>query len=199
MLLAASFSGLKAQDSTAVELPFPKRPKIVPLKATMLAATLPGMGQIYTRKYWKVPFVYAGFAAIGYAVAYNTKYYNLYTKAYQDFTDKIPETKSYLDIIINFSPDKYDPVLFPKSYIPGNAAHIKDLLLNKVDYFKRYRDLSLIGVGAWYLFTILDANVDASLFDYDVGENINLSLAPFQYPMYNYAVAGVSVTLTVNF
>jgi hypothetical protein len=188
-----------AQDSVAVMTSIKKELKIIPLKATMLAAALPGAGQIYTRKYWKVPIVYAGFGALGYAVAYNSKWYNTYTRAFQDFTDKIPETASYADLIRGVPPEEYDPVLHPDTYHPETASYVQDQLLNKVDYFKRYRDLSLIGIGAWYLLTILDANVDASLIDYDVSENVNLSIAPFQFPLYNYAAAGVGFTLTINF
>jgi len=69
-----------------------------------------------------------------------------------------------------------------------------------VDYYKRYRDLSYIGIAGWYLFSILDANVDASLFNYDVGPNLNLSLAPMQMRLPGgYVGAGLNVDLKVNF
>ena len=190
---------LSAQDTIPVVKDRRKNLKLNPLKATMLAASFPGMGQIYNRKAWKVPLVYAGFGALGYALSYNSGYFNKYTKAYQDFTDNIPQTQSYLQLIRYADPKDYDPVLNPKTATQANYSHIKDLLLNQVDYFKRYRDLCYIGLGAWYLLTILDANVDASLFDYDVGENINLSLAPFRIPLYNYTAAGMSLTMTINF
>jgi hypothetical protein len=199
ILLITGQIKLSAQDTLTVAAKPKKDFTLNPLKATMLASTLPGMGQIYTRKYWKVPIVYAGFGALGYAVGYNSKWYNTYTKAYQDFTDKIPETDSYVNLIIGVKREVYDPILHSTDFSPETAAYVQDQLLNEVDYFKRYRDLSLIGIGAWYLISILDANVDASLFDYDVSENINLSIAPFQFPLYNYAAAGVSLTLKINF
>ena len=68
-----------------------------PLKATMMAVSFPGLGQIYNRKYWKIPVVYAGFGALIYAAGFNWKNYNLYMKAYQDFTDNIPETTVILN------------------------------------------------------------------------------------------------------
>ena len=72
---------------------------IDPIRSTMFAAALPGLGQIYNRKYWKVPFVYAGFGALGYAVTVNTKSYNKFISAYQDFTDIVPGTDSYVDLL----------------------------------------------------------------------------------------------------
>lgn len=169
------------------------------MKATMLSAAFPGLGQIYNRKYWKIPLVYAGFGGVGYAVVFNSKWYNRYTKAYQDFTDQVPETASYASLIRGSKPEDYDPVLFPATAKPSQASWIRDQLLQRVDYYRRYRDLSYIGIAAWYLVSILDANVDASLFDYEVGDNLNLTFAPFQVPMTNYAGIGVSLTMKINF
>jgi hypothetical protein len=165
----------------------------------MLSAVFPGFGQIYNRKYWKIPLVYAGFGGVGYAVAYNSRWYNRYTKAYQDFTDKIPETASYLDLIRGAKPEDYDPVLHPGTYNPSQESWIKDQLLARVDYFKKYRDLSYIGIAAWYIISILDANVDASLFDYDIGENLALTMTPFQVSLYNFTGVGINLSLKINF
>ena len=169
------------------------------MKATMLSAALPGFGQIYNRKYWKIPLVYAGFGALGYSVVFNTTNYNKFIKGYQDFTDNIPQTDSYLKLIRGLDPSSYDPVLYPKTYNPSNAQWVKDGLLRQVDYFKKYRDLSFIGIGAWYLVSILDANVDASLSDYDISENINLTFAPVQVPCYYFTGVGMSICLRINF
>jgi hypothetical protein len=168
--------------------------KAEPFRATMLAIALPGLGQIYNRKYWKVPFVYAGFGGVIYAISYNTTQYNRFMKGYQDYTDKIPATDSYIEIIKNIDPVTYDPVLHPETY-----AWYKDQMLRKVDYFKKYRDLSFIGIAAWYLFTILDANVDASLFDYDVNDNLKMKVAPMIVPLSGYSEPGVNISLRVTF
>jgi hypothetical protein len=168
-----------------------------PMRATMLAIALPGFGQVYNRKFLKVPFVYAGFGAIAYFISFNSKQYGIYMKAYQDFTDNIPATQSYLSLIKNALPQEYDPVLYPKTYNPNSASWYKEAMLSQVDYYKKYRDLSYIGIAAWYLVTILDANVDASLYNYDISNDIDLKLEPAVLQLSGQAVVGVS--LKVNF
>ncbi len=173
--------------------------KADPLKATMLAFAFPGLGQIYNRKYWKIPLVYAGFGGMIYAIGFNTTYYNKYMKAYQEFKDKIPETDSYTELVRVMSPTEYDPVKHPDTYDQSNASWVEDGLLKSVDYYKRYRDLSYIGVAAWYLLSALDANVDASLFNYDISDNLNLSVAPAQLPLPGFTGAGLNLSLSVTF
>jgi hypothetical protein len=190
---------LAAQDTVAVSRPVKPAFKPEPLKATMLAVAFPGAGQIYNRKYWKLPFVYAGFGALIYSVSFNTKKYNEMMKAYQDFTDKIPETASYIPLVKFAKPPEYDPVLFPESYDPANASWVKDNLLEAVDYYKRYRDLSYIGIAAWYLITVLDANVDASLSNFDVTNKLNVAVSPLQLPVPGSLGAGFNVSLTYTF
>jgi hypothetical protein len=148
------------------------------MKATMMAVSFPGLGQIYNRKYWKIPVVYIGFGALVYGAGFYAKNYTMYVKAYQDFTDKIPQTNSYLKLIVGAVPEAYDPVLYPKTYTLANYSYYKDGMLRLVDYYKRNRDLMYIGIGAWYLISILDANVDASLFNYDVSNNLNITFVP---------------------
>jgi len=188
-----------AQDTSLVAKKTKKILKFYPMKATMLSAALPGFGQIYNRKYWKIPLVYAGFGALGYSVVFNSTSYNTFIKAYQDFTDNIPQTDSYLKLIRGMDPASYDPVLHPTTYNVSNASWVRDGLLRQVDYYKKYRDLSYIGIAAWYLVSILDANVDASLSDYDIGENINLTLAPIQIPGYYFKGVGMNVSLRIYF
>lgn len=199
LLLISSQQYTSAQDSLPVAPSAKKNLRITPMKATMLSAAFPGFGQIYNRKYWKIPLVYAGFGGLGYAVIFNTKNYNKFTKAYQDFTDLVPETASYIVLIRGTTPENYDPVLHPDTYNPSEASWIKDQLLLKVDYYKKYRDLSYIGIAAWYIISILDANVDASLFNYDIGENLNITLAPAPIPMYNFTGVGVNLSMKINF
>jgi hypothetical protein len=183
-----------AQDTVVVNPPVRKGFKPTPMKATMLAAAFPGFGQIYNRKYWKIPLVYAGFAGFGYAAVFNSGLHRKYTKAYQDFTDNSPETTSYTGVLPNTDPETYDPVLHP-----AQAAWVKDQMLARIDYYKNYRDLSYIGIVGWYILSIIDANVDASLFDYDIGENLNLALAPIQMPVNNFSCIGVNISLIISF
>ena len=99
-----------AQDTVAVAKPVKHKFKPETLKATMMAVAFPGLGQIYNRKYWKIPLVYAGFGGLIYSASFNSKNYNLYMKAYQDFTDVNPKTHSYLIHLILADPATYDPV-----------------------------------------------------------------------------------------
>jgi hypothetical protein len=167
------------------------------LRATMMAVSFPGLGQIYNRKVWKIPVVYAGFGALIYAAGFNGKNYTLYMEAYQDFTDNKPSTNRYLklDVFKTLDPASYDQVLHLSTY-----TYYKEGLLRILDYYKRYRDLSYIGIAGWYLISILDANVDASLFNYDVSPNLNLTLAPVQMTLPGgYMGAGLCVDFKINF
>jgi hypothetical protein len=188
-----------AQDT----IPVARRGKRVfqaePMKATMLGVAFPGLGQVYNRKYWKVPFVYAGFGGIIYSIGFNTSKYNEMMKAYQDFTDKIPETDSYIPLIKWAEPGTYDPVLYPETYDPSNTSWVEENLLNAVDYYKKYRDLSYIGIAAWYLISILDANVDASLSNFDVSKSLDLEVAPLQLPVPGIVGAGLNISLIYKF
>lgn len=189
---------LQAQDSVRARKDKAKKYTVEPIRSTMFAAALPGLGQIYNRKYWKVPIVYAGFGALGYAVNFNTQNYNKYITAYQDFTDIIPETDSYLSLLANIDPASYDPVLHPETANPSTAAWVRTSLLNGVDYYRKYRDLSYIGIAAWYLFTIIDAHVDASLFDYDISDDIRARLLPVS-ATYARLTPGFTFTLIKTF
>jgi len=167
----------------------------------MLAIAFPGMGQVYNRKFWKVPIVYAGFGGVLFAANYNSTRYITYLKAYQDLTDAIPQTDSYLNLpgLRDVDPRTYDPVLYPKTYKPADYSWYKDRMLRMVDYFKKYRDLSYIGIAAWYLLTILDANVDASLFNYDISDNLDLEVQPVMIPAMSQALPGLNLSLKVTF
>lgn len=164
----------------------------------MLAVAFPGLGQVYNRKYWKIPLVYAGFGALAYSISFYTTNYNDMMKAYQDFTDKVPETDSYTRFV-RIDPEEYDPVLHPETYKPSTASWVEDGLLSAVDSYKKYRDLSYIGVAAWYLLSVLDANVDASLFNFDISKNLDLALSPACLPVSVNTMAGINLSLKYKF
>lgn len=186
-------------DTLSVAKPAKKKFSAEPMKATMMAVAFPGLGQIYNRKYWKIPLVYAGFGGLIYTASKNSDNYLMFMQAYKDFTDLIPETDSYVDLI-TADPSTYDPVKHPDTYDRSAASTYKERMLRFVDYHKRYRDLSYIGIGAWYLLSILDANVDASLFNYDISDNLDIAVLPLQVPMPGgYLGAGVSVGMKINF
>jgi len=189
------------QDTVDITKHARQRFKPEPLKATMMAVAFPGLGQIYNRKVWKIPLVYAGFGGLIYSVRFNGREYNRYMKAYQDFTDGVKSTDSYLKVISPKADRKiYDPLYNPTGYDATSYAQYKEAMLQMVDYYKRYRDLSYIGIAGWYLLSILDANVDASLFNYDISSDLNVTFVPVQMSLPGgYVGAGLSVNLTINF
>jgi hypothetical protein len=191
-----------AQDTVSVDKPVKHKFQAEPLKATMMAVVFPGLGQIYNRKYWKIPLVYAGFGGLIYSAGINSKNYNLHMKAYQDFIDVIPETQSYLVLasLKNLDPTTYDPVLYPATANPSTTQYVKDGMLRLIDYYKRYRDLSYIGIAGWYLLSVLDANVDASLFNYDISDNLEIAVFPVQISLPGgFMGAGVNVGMKITF
>jgi hypothetical protein len=200
LILICSPQISKAQDTipSVKSKSLRKRFQAEPMKATMMAVVFPGLGQIYNRKYWKIPFVYAGFGGLIFTAGLNGTRYNQYMKAYQDFTDGVPQTKSFLDIIPGAVDNlTKDPVL---NYGPAEVAHWEDRLLQGIDYYKRYRDLSYIGIAGWYLISILDANVDASLFNFDISNNLDIAIYPVSVPLPGgFTGAGMNVGLTVIF
>jgi len=181
-----------AQDSLLVAAPVKKRFTPGTLKATMMAVSFPGLGQIYNRKYWKIPVVYIEFGALVYSAGFNSRSYTLYLNAYQDFTDEIKETNSYLRVLA--------PGVDPETFDSSTVSYYKDGMLRMVDYYKRYRDLSYIGIAGWYLISILDANVDASLFNYDISNNLDITLVPIQMSLPGgFLGAGLGMNLKINF
>jgi hypothetical protein len=190
---------LIAQDTIAVPVKVKRVFRAEPMKATMLSVVFPGFGQVYNRKYWKIPFVYAGFGGLVYSVNFNTSKYNEMMKAFQDFTDKIPATDSYIPLIKWAEPSAYDPVLYPETYDQSNTTWVEENLLKAIDYYKKYRDLSYIGIAAWYLISVLDANVDASLSNFDVSRNLDLEVAPLHLPVPGVTGAGLNIRLIYSF
>ena len=183
------------QDSISLVLNKPVR-NIDPTKATLMAAAFPGLGQVYNRKYWKISLVYAGFGALAYSIIYNSRGFNDYLNAYQDLTDGIPETVSYQDKIFYFDPTEIDPALESDSFDVHSNSTAKDQLLNGISYYRKYRDLSYIGIGLWYVLTILDANVDAVLYDYDVSPDLNVRLEPAPLNIGYCKTIGLGLTVT---
>ncbi len=145
-----------------------KKPLFIPnsTKATWLAAVFPGGGQIYNRKYWKLPIIYGGFVACTYALSWNNKYYKDYSQAYQDIMDDDDKTTSYL----NFLSPGYD--------VEAKKDWLKTVFKNKKDSYRRYRDLSIFAFIGVYLVSIIDAYVDAELSNFDITPDIGLQINP---------------------
>ncbi|MEG1563682.1 MAG: DUF5683 domain-containing protein [Bacteroides sp.] len=133
-------------------------------KATWLAVIFPGGGQIYNRKFWKLPIIYGGFAGCAYALSWNGKMYKDYSQAYQDIMDSNPNTNSFEDLLPpNYSIDK---------------SRLTDLLRRRKDTFRRYRDLSIFAFIGVYLISIVDAYVDAELSNFDITPDLSMRVEP---------------------
>ncbi len=138
-----------------------------PKRALWLAVVLPGAGQIYNRKYWKLPIVYGGFVGCIYAMQWNNQMYHDYSQAYIDLVDNDPSTQSYNQFLhlgteINSS----------------NAERYKSLFKKRKDYYRRYRDLSFFILVGVYGLSIIDAYVDASLSEFDISDDLSLRVEP---------------------
>lgn len=137
-----------------------------PIRAMWLAMVVPGGGQIYNRKFWKLPIVYGGVVGCIYAVSWNSQMLRDYSQAYQDIMDSDPTTNSHLEML----PLGYD--------ISGREEHFKSVFKRKKDFYRRYRDLSIFCIAGVYLLSIIDAYVDAELSTFDVGTDLSLSISP---------------------
>ena len=131
-------------------------------RSVWYALVFPGLGQIYNRRYWKVPIVYGGFAGLIFAIQHNAMRYSKYVRAYRDLMDTDPTTNSYQYLV---------PLNYPRSstqsYLEGRA-----------NSYRRYRDLCIAGIVGFYAMTVIDAFVDAQLADFDVSPDLSMKVAP---------------------
>lgn len=174
-------------DSLVVGDIFQEKPDRIfspdPLKSAMFSAVLPGMGQIYNRKYWKVPIVYAGFATLTWYSMFTHEQFIRYRNAFDYRTDGNPGT------IDEFADDlRYTP----------------DVLTRFKDYYRRQRDRTYIWTALFYALTMIDATVDAHLFEFDVGEDIGVRVGPslqgMDRPMAgNRGQMGMGIRFSINF
>ena len=137
-----------------------------PYKATWLAVVLPGAGQIYNRKYWKLPIVYGGFVGCLYAYNWNNQMYKDYRQAYLDIMDSDPNSDSYKDFFR------------PGYNFEANKEYLKSVFKKRKDRYRRWRDLSIFSFIGVYAISVIDAYVDAQLAGFDITEDINLSIEP---------------------
>ena len=143
-----------------------------------LFALVPGLGQIYNRKYWKLPIVYGGLMGCMYAVTWNNKNYKDYSTAYKDIMYDAAKNLENPDAWSKSWQDLTS--MAPEDAI--NNSNFKDQLKRQKDYFRRYRDLSIIITVGVYALSIVDAYVDAQLFDFDISPDLSLHLEPVVSP-----------------
>ena len=135
-----------------------------PTKATWLALVIPGGGQIYNRKYWKLPIFYGGFAGCAYALTWNSKMYKDYSTAYKDAMNGNMQSSSITDLL-------------PPGY-KISETQLKELLRKRKDTYRRYRDLSIFAFIGVYLLSVIDAYVDAELSNFDIAPDLSMKVEP---------------------
>ena len=148
------------------------------IKAVWLGAIFPGAGQIYNRSYWKLPIVYGAFMGCGYAIGYMQNRYSNYKTAYLDLyidsqagTVTDDASKSYIAVLPNG---------YTLSDVGGSSTWM-NTLKNRQSTFRRYRDYSILAVVVAYALSLIDAYVDAQLFDYDISPDLSINLEPQIY------------------
>lgn len=175
MLLLIPFSGIKLMAQVKPVADTSEIKAHSPTKAAIYSAVLPGLGQGYNKKYWKIPIVYAGFGVITYFIITNTSEYNKYKEA---FTYVANGDSTYID---NDYVYKYD----------------EQQLLDGKNYYRRNMEFSYIIGGLWYILNIVDASVDAHFFDYDISEDLSVRVDPVMYTRRDdrRTVSGLKLTL----
>lgn len=138
-----------------------------PRKATLYSAVLPGLGQIYNRKYWKLPIVYGGFVTLGYFINFNNELYVKYKQAYSDIIDNDPSTNSFKKLNVN-------PIFFEDAKL----LQLTERLRIAKDGSRRNRDLVVISTAVFYALNILDASVDANFFNFDISDDLTINWVP---------------------
>lgn len=138
-----------------------------PERAVWLSALFPGLGQIYNRRYWKLPIIVGGFMGLGYATSWNNSQLQDYTQGYRDLLDNDPATNSYM----NFFPPNTDESSLDKSWLQST-------LRSRRNFYRRNRDLCIIFVVALYLLCMVDAYVDASMAHFDLSPDLSMDIAP---------------------
>ena len=169
-----------------------KRERFVPdpIRSMWLGLVFPGGGQIYNRKYWKLPIIYGGFLGCVYALTWNSQMLHDYSQAYLDIMDSDPNTKSYEKLL----PIGYD--------ITGREERFKTIFKNKKNFFRRNRDLSIFAFAGVYLLAVVDAYVDGELSTFDISDDLSLHLEPTLIPITSpktlgrEAVPGIKFTLS---
>lgn len=138
-----------------------------PKRALWLALVIPGGGQIYNRKYWKLPLVYGGFLGCLYAMNWNNSQYKDYSQAFLDISDNDPGTASY---------NKF--LHLGTQITPANEERYKEIFRKRKDKFRRWRDLSFFCLCGVYALSVIDAYVDAELSVFDISKDLSLRVEP---------------------
>lgn len=161
LLLLTGFSSLAQTDTIRSTVPDSVLQKMhSPTKATIMSALLPGLGQAYNKKYWKIPIIYAGFGVMTYFIVTNSSEYHKYKEAYIESANH-DSTGQYWYLVQKYTPEN---------------------LVSARDYYLRNLEISVMLTGVWYILNILDATVDAHLFTYTINDELSLKVEPVVIP-----------------
>lgn len=166
-LEADSIAALTKRQKEDEWVPRPYEFNPDPTKAVWFAALFPGLGQVYNRRYWKLPIIVGGYLGLAYATNWNNSMLRDYTKAYADLLDNDPNTRSYMDM---FSPNVKEENL--------DRSWLQNVLRSRKNYFRRNRDLCIISMVGVYLLAMVDAYVDASLSHFDISPDLSMDVVP---------------------
>ena len=142
-----------------------------PKRALWLALVIPGGGQIYNRKYWKLPIFYGGMMGCVYALTWNNMMYRDYSQAYLDIMDSDPATQSY---------NKF--LQLGAQITSQNEERYKKLFKSRKDKYRRWRDMSMFCLIGVYALSVIDAYVDAERSESDISNDLSLEVAPTVIP-----------------
>lgn len=159
-----------------------------PTKAVWMSALFPGLGQIYNRRYWKLPIIVGGYLGLAYATDWNNTMLTDYTNAYRDLLDNDPSTKSYMDL---FAPNVNEEDI--------DKTWLQSVLRSRRNYFRRNRDLCIIGMVGVYLLAMVDAYVDASLSHFDISPDLSMDVVPSFLKDGRNSLPSVGLTWALNF
>lgn len=158
-----------AMTDTLTVAPPKKDPIRLNSTKALLWSIIPGGGQIYNHQYWKLPIVIGAYTACYYAINWNNNALIEYSNAYRDIkSDQPMENKRWQDFI-PFGAD-------PTQYVGNTSFH--EQLRHGRDFYRRYRDLSIIITAGVYLLVMIDAYVDAELSNFDISPNLSMQASP---------------------
>lgn len=163
-----------------------------PKRALWLGLVLPGAGQIYNRKFWKLPIIYGGIVGCAYAMSWNNQMFHDYSQAYMDITDNDPTTESYNQFMH-----------LGAKITKDNISRYQTLFKNRKDRYRRWRDMSFFVLVGVYALSVIDAYVDASLSEFDISKDLSLRVEPAIMNTNNHRnplqSGGIGVHCSLNF
>lgn len=133
-----------------------------PAKAVWMSALIPGGGQIYNRKYWKLPIVYGGFLGLLYGYNWNQRYFKTYQNAYRDIKTGSPNA-SYMSFLPGWTEEA----------VERQKPYLEETFARKRNTYRNWRDYCVVGMLGVYLVSVVDAYVDAALYHFDVSPELD--------------------------